>query len=383
MQLQEIGELISRLQQAGPDFMNKYCSINGSVRPLEWIERMTLDEYASRSIYSLPLKLYKYYPDRELEKEENGIKTKVNYSYEALTTNKVYLCRPDLFDDPFDSELSVSWVEFERHRIISYANWSDIDIQDDMPCEKVADQLLTRLDEAARKGEPLESIFDIQQYSEYTQLLIKVFILRLQKQLLATKDWAEALKRTLYEEYIEYTKDLQRQFCISCFTTTPFSQLMWGHYANEHKGFCLEYTLNQEEVNQELWANLRPVIYCRKRYPITQELLDSQNHNYTKQSIRDIYLNGALRKSFDWAYQNEWRLLLPPQKFDQEGFQRDFFPITKVYLGNRMSDARRKEIIDICKTKGIPYVGMVRSPDIYEMKECDSLCDQCPRNDIC
>lgn len=383
MQIEEIGALIAKFQQTGPDFMNQCCIINGAIWPLESIEHMGLDEYASRSVYSLPLRLYKYYPDRESEIEENGNKTKVNYSFEALKANKVYLSRPDLFDDPFDSELSVSWEEFEKHRIISYANWGGIVVQDGIPCEKAADQLLTHLNETAQSGESLESIFDLKQLGDYTQLLIKLFVLRLQKHLIATKDWAVALKETLWEEYQEYIKDLQRQFCIACFTTTPFSQLMWGHYANEHKGFCLEYTLDQEDVNQELWANLRPVIYCKHRYPITQVLLDSQNQNHTKESMRDVYLNGALRKSFDWAYQNEWRLLLPPQKHHQKGFQKDFFPITKVFLGNRMSATRRKEIIDFCKSKDIPYAGMLRSPDIYEMKECGSLCDQCPRIDGC
>lgn len=383
MQMEEIAGLISKLQQAGPDFMNQCCVINNALWPLKSIELMDLNEYALRSIYSLPLKLYKYFPDKESETDENGIKGRANYSLEALKTNKVYLSRPDLFDDPFDSELIVSWEEFERHRIISYANWSGLVVQDSMPCDNVANQLLSRLRETMGNGQPPENTFDMQQLGEYSQLLIKLFVLRLQNQLLATKDWARALKNTLWKEYEEYIKDLQRQFCIACFTTTPYSQLMWGHYANEHKGFCLEYTLNQEKANQELWMNLRPVIYCKVRYPITQALLDSQNHNHTKESMRDAYLNGALRKSFDWAYQNEWRLLLPPQMHNQEGFQKDFFPITKVYLGNRMPAKRRIEIIDICKGKGIPYTGMIRSPDIYDMKECNSLCDQCPRNDVC
>ena len=110
---------------------------------------------------------------------------------------------------------------------------------------------------------------------------------------------------------------------------------------------------------------------------VTQELLESYDKNWNEASLRDVYINGVLRKSIDWAYQNEWRLVLPPQKTSQRGFTKLFFPISKVYLGNRMSSDRRKTIIDTCKKKGIPYVGVVRSSDYYEMQECRFLCEDC------
>ena len=107
--------------------------------------------------------------------------------------------------------------------------------------------------------------------------------------------------------------------------------------------------------------------------------MDAYDNNWNDQAIRDLYINGVLRKSIDWAYQNEWRLMLPPQDRNQKGFTKRFFPITKVYLGNRMPADRRKTIIEICKKKKIPYVGVVRSPDYFEMKECEQLCENCAR----
>lgn len=32
---------------------------------------------------------------------------------------------------------------------------------------------------------------------------------------------------------------------------------------------------------------------------------------------------------------------------------------------------QRKQIIDICNRKGIPYVGVRKSPDKFEMQECE------------
>ena len=69
---------------------------------------------------------------------------------------------------------------------------------------------------------------------------------------------------------------------------------------------------------------------------------------------------------------------MPAEVNNKNGFTTKFFPITKVYLGNRMSAQRRKTIIDICKNKGIPYSGVVRSSEWYEMQECGVLCEDCP-----
>ena len=84
------------------------------------------------------------------------------------------------------------------------------------------------------------------------------------------------------------------------------SQLMWGgNYANEHKGFCLEYTVQSDEEYVEVLSNIRPVIYSKRRRPITKAIMDAYDNNWNDQAIRDLYINGVLRKSIDWAYQNE------------------------------------------------------------------------------
>lgn len=55
-----------------------------------------------------------------------------------------------------------------------------------------------------------------------------------------------------------------------------------------------------------------------------------------------------------------------------------FFPITKVFLGNRMPAYKRKELINICKEKNIPYVGVKKNNDFFEMQECKTKCENCP-----
>ena len=192
--------------------------------------------------------------------------------------------------------------------------------------------------------------------------------------------WQEAIVRTIRNEHQKLCGLTQETFRISCFATTPFSQLMWGgSYADCHRGFCIEYdVLPDDSKYSEIYQNLFPVVYSKTRSEITSELLHWQDANITNSSLWHIYFNGLLRKSFDWAYQNEWRLL-QPTKAEIKGFSVPFFPISKVYLGNRMNRRERTKIIKICKEQNIPYVGVRRTDDRFEMCECPIKCEVCPQ----
>ena len=367
----DISNLMTQLRQAGPDILQNFCIINGNIWSLEQVEKIGLEEYAARTIFSLPLRFYKYFPDEE----KNG----TNYSILALESNEVYLSSPNAFDDVFDSEIYVPWEDFEAHRIKTYAQLCKNDFALNASTEDTANAFLMCIYNAVQNGDTIESVFSTEGLEEIVKLQVSLFSRQMLREMMIVNDCGIALKNVLTEDYTRFTNELQQMFRVSCFTTTPVSQLMWGGYANEHNGFCLEYTVKADKEYEDILHNIRPVIYCKTRRPVTQALLESYDHNLSMEALSDIYFNGVLRKSIDWAYQNEWRLLLPPQKHGQSGFTKKFFPITKVYLGNRMSPNRRKEIIDICKQKGIPYIGVTRSPDLFEMQECDTLCENCPR----
>ena len=90
---------------------------------------------------------------------------------------------------------------------------------------------------------------------------------------------------------------------------------------------------------------------------------------YSEEQLWDICFHGVLRKSIDWVFQDEWRLLLPLRKEKKEEYNIKIFPITRVYLGNLMPAARRKEIIDICIDRNIPVVGVKKNKMLFEMQE--------------
>ena len=154
---------------------------------------------------------------------------------------------------------------------------------------------------------------------------------------------------------------------------------MWGGaYADYHRGFCIECTvLPNDEAYSDIYRNMFPMIYCKARPDMTARLVAAKDKAITEDVLWDIYSHGALRKSIDWAFQDEWRLLLPVRGKTVSDYNVKFFPITKVYLGNRMEREKRKEIIEICNEKSILYVGVKRNPNVFKMQDCEMKCEDC------
>lgn len=121
------------------------------------------------------------------------------------------------------------------------------------------------------------------------------------------------------------------------------------------------------------------MIYCKIRPDMTSRLVVAKDKELSEELLWDIYSNGALKKSIDWAFQNEWRLLLPFRSANISDYNVKFFPITKVYLGCRMQPENRKEIIEICDRKNIPYIGVKRNPNLFDMQDCEIKCEDCPQ----
>ena len=71
-------DLLSKFQQAGPEFINNYCVINGAIFALDEIEKMGYDEFGLRAKFNMPMKLYKYFPNVAERRESRGWKY---YSY--------------------------------------------------------------------------------------------------------------------------------------------------------------------------------------------------------------------------------------------------------------------------------------------------------------
>ena len=126
---------------------------------------------------------------------------------------------------------------------------------------------------------------------------------------------------------------------------------MWQNYADDTKGYCIEYDLRgYENVNL-----LFPVVYQDNR---ETNIVTNMVAAFIGQMIvgmsygqiaadRSQFMRMFLTKDTKWAYQKEWRLL---------GDANDKLPaptIHAVYLGKNMTDQNKKQMLDYCQAHDI------------------------------
>ncbi len=83
---------------------------------------------------------------------------------------------------------------------------------------------------------------------------------------------------------------MQNRYRVYCLTENPVCPLMWGHYADHHRGVCLEFDASNEIVGAAM-----KVEYC-KEYP-TFNFFDGYE------------LLPFVAKSHHWNYEREFRLV--------------------------------------------------------------------------
>jgi hypothetical protein len=87
---------------------------------------------------------------------------------------------------------------------------------------------------------------------------------------------------------------------VYCLTPDPLSVLMWSHYAENHRGICLEFN-----VRNIAFMSAVEVIY-RSEYPFWTP------YSATIENAVEM----VLTKSADWSYENEFRLFARPDVDD-------------------------------------------------------------------
>lgn len=137
------------------------------------------------------------------------------------------------------------------------------------------------------------------------------------------------------------------------------SLLMWAHYADMHKGLCIQYEINDDVIHKHnnsshllKWGDVR----YRDRKPICS----------------DITLDNALLAKADcWDYEEESRLIY----YNKNRKMSDYvplagFPVKAVYLGCRFSPQRISVLKKLLETKNIPlYIMKFCKEDITKIRE--------------
>lgn len=184
----------------------------------------------------------------------------------------------------------------------------------------------------------------------------------------------------------DFSKNIAEIFKITCFSTKVDSLLMWTHYSNEHKGFCIGYdTTNEIKFNQCLKSNIFPVLYTENLFDVMKfiQFDDVDDSEYYRVLLRitknwsDIikyyfedHIHNVLRpyepcltKFKDWSYEEEWRFVT--NKLEYKKDYMECIP-SNIYLGARF-DGDINDFKRIAKDKNCELYKMKLHPSKFKL----------------
>lgn len=159
-------------------------------------------------------------------------------------------------------------------------------------------------------------------------------------------DAMEKMQQALADLSIKIAEYVDLNIGVSCFSETHDHALMWGHYSNKHKGFCIEYDMDLLiEKNPKIAGQLIPVIYTVTRPIFDKNMISSfdiKNGKLEVAAYANKYFTKALvTKSKIWRYEKEWRVISKVI----DGREVSFDCLSAIYLGAKASH----DLIDFMK----------------------------------
>lgn len=142
---------------------------------------------------------------------------------------------------------------------------------------------------------------------------------------------------------------------ICCFSEINDSILMWSHYANSHKGICIEYTTVEDStgiaipLDDSLSQIDDPVL---NRFLVLKNVIYQNDMPSTYNRLKDDYsklIQFIRTKHSNWCYEKEWRIIFVHTLLKLNPIKIKRSCITGVIFGMDINEAEKDMYINICK----------------------------------
>jgi|GEM_PF-686369 len=320
-----------------------------------------------------------------------------------LKNGNLWFSHPSSFNDLYDCSIGYDKDEFERKTIIELIKSKK------MAKRAVAKSMFTKDDYNAmlRSASDYDKSgwrwgndgkYKIEHYSDAFENILKskspAFRTKVKKQFREKCNQLDEKVKVLSKTNIR----------VACFANFdkyddfPKMAQMWAHYADDHKGFCIEFDMSSfknelklttdyyydnesdflsERLSLAIKGGLFPVNYSSKRIKmpysklkLITEISDSEisKNNYFESLLLKAYIN----KSTVWNYEKEWRIILD-EKICNYYENKIPFPYAKcVYIGVRMEKKKKDLLIQTARELGIEVRIMRTDRDKYLLEDWDT-----------
>lgn len=147
---------------------------------------------------------------------------------------------------------------------------------------------------------------------------------------------------------------------------TVLDEVMWSHYGESHKGFCIEYNLERLVLEARKQWDVISVEYSKSPPSITfRDIVDRQDAAHmTKRLVGN--------KSMRWAYEEELRIVTTCPGLNHYAESA----VTGIYFGCRMPVSEADLIRTRLAGRGINYYRMQYPDQSYELKPVELQHDE-------
>jgi Protein of unknown function (DUF2971) len=288
----------------------------------------------------LPKRIYKYRADSD-------------YSRANLSTNTIWLASPDAYNDPYDCSFRVAVADLveslKRSAMTQFAAHYALS-------GEVADAAIENAINS--EGDPMIALGEA------------IAVLKGETPGSNPAKMAHFNSEHVFPRMIRDTVAGIRQFRkamkLCSFSERNDSILMWGHYAKDHTGFCIEYDLAPLPVEHTLRRDLYPVIYSPHLYDLTAFIHGLVHPDRRAFNPSGPLLLSVLHKFDGWQYEREWRAVI----FTAGAMPDCNSAIPKpsrVFLGSKMDAAHAMGIAAICARQSIEVWQMALHPERFEL----------------
>lgn len=158
---------------------------------------------------------------------------------------------------------------------------------------------------------------------------------------------------------------IDAHYGVLCMSARWNSILMWSHYGDYHKGFCIGF--NEEKMrNSRLFGKGGPVTYS-ENFPNINPLLNEDR------MVVSFYQTHY--KSFEWAYEEEYRftnLMFPekPTNADRIKIYNEDC-IEEINLGVNILQEHKEELLAEARRRKIKVYQLVKIPFKFEFSRIE------------
>lgn len=257
--------------------------------------------------------------------------------YRATSNNKdniinqqIWLSEIREFNDPFEGN-----IEFDRRRFAA---------------ENIEPFVIGKDKEYINA---IRNEFNKVEHSEIIDKNVDALILKL----------TEGTRIDFCRQYGICAKELEKirnqiPFVVTCFSKFDNDEemlqniVMWSHYADQHRGFCVKYRIDD---NAPIVEHLFDVEYNQINRLNVSELKELLNDLNSDESQR-ILINRLKHKYYQWEYEKEKRLIISTNnkcytKIGKGGLMPFEHKIEKIFFGLKMERNLCREIINNCHDK--------------------------------